>query len=354
MAEICIIIVESFTINDYAIMGITITFEFHVHISRSEKDSKQTSWQIIKQHDRQTENTEENDSTALDFIERAEGVVKRLKESMSKSAVDNYQTALRSLRRYLGNVTNRKLDNQAIKGFERWLRDRQLSLNSISCYMRSLRSLCSKMNDLRLSEAFDNVYTGRETTEKRAVSESDISKVKRVEIKRGSFMRLARDLFLFSFYARGMPFVDLAFLHQSQISDGVLTYHRHKTGQRVMVRLEPCMLDILSRYQRDGQLYVFPLLQSEDPQKAYLEYLNRLNQYNRSLKAIAKKAGVTSRLTSYTTRHTWASVAYNSDVDLPIISKALGHTNTQTTLTYIKEINDSRLDVANRLLVSRI
>ena len=332
-------------------MGITITFEFHVHISRSERDNKQ----MLEKENRQKAKCEENDKTVSGFIERAEALVKRLKDSMSKSTIDNYLTALRSLRQYIGNsISNRKLDTQQIKGFERWLRDRQLSLNSISCYMRSLRSLSSKMNDYRLLEVFNSVYTGRENTDKRAVSESDISLVKAALLRKGTFLSLARDLFLFSFYARGMPFVDMAFLRPSQISDGVLTYCRHKTGQRVVVRLEPCMLDIISRYQREGQNYVFPLLQSEDPHKAYLEYQNRLNQYNRSLKTIARKAGVASCLTSYTTRHTWASIAYNSNVDLPVISKALGHTNTQTTLTYIKEINDSRLDEANQEIVSRI
>ena len=79
-----------------------------------------------------------------------------------------------------------------------------------------------------------------------------------------------------------------------------------------------------------------------------------LNRYNHSLKTLAKKAKVTSRLTSYTARHTWASVAFSSNVDLPVISKALGHTNTQTTLTYIKEINDFRLDEANKRIVNMI
>jgi integrase len=79
-----------------------------------------------------------------------------------------------------------------------------------------------------------------------------------------------------------------------------------------------------------------------------------LNRYNRSLKTLARKAGVTRRLTSYTPRHTWASVAYDQNVDLSVISKALGHTNTQTTLTYIKEISDNRLAEANHLIVGRI
>ena len=169
-----------------------------------------------------------------------------------------------------------------------------------------------------------------------------------------SFLSLTRDLFLFSFYAQGMPFVDMAFLRSSQIRDGQLIYHRHKTGQRVTIHLEPCMLAIISQYQRKGSDYVFPLLCSDNPQKAYDEYLLMLNRYNHTLKTLAKKARVTSRLTSYTARHTWASIAFSSNVDLPVISKALGHTNTQTTMTYIKEINDSRLEEANRRIINMI
>jgi integrase len=150
-----------------------------------------------------------------------------------------------------------------------------------------------------------------------------------------------------------MPFVDIAFLRRSQINDNQLTYYRHKTGQRIVIPLEPCMNEIISRYQSDSE-YVFPLLRSLEPQKAYNEYLQMLNRYNRSLKTLARKAGVTRRLTSYTPRHTWASVAYDQNVDLSVISKALGHTNTQTTLTYIKEISDNRLAEANHLIVGRI
>ena len=150
-----------------------------------------------------------------------------------------------------------------------------------------------------------------------------------------------------------MPFVDIAFLRHSQICGNHLIYQRHKTGQRIVVPLESCMFEIINRYRSDRD-YVFPLIKSNDPSIAYHEYLIMLNRYNRSLKTLARKSGLNLRITSYTARHTWASVAYSSNVCLPIISKALGHTNPQTTLTYIKEINDKRLEEANREIISRI
>ena len=69
---------------------------------------------------------------------------------------------------------------------------------------------------------------------------------------------LVRDVFLFCFYACGMPFVDVAFLKKSQIKGGILVYHRRKTDQVVQIKLEPCMQEIINRYRSDGSDYVFP------------------------------------------------------------------------------------------------
>ena len=324
-------------------MGLSIRFELHIHINR---DVRNTMHQC---------KMEKPANSWISFISLAKEKVENLRTMMSRATIDNYLTALRSLHQYLGNdIALEKIDSQVIKGYERWLRDRKLSLNTISCYMRSLRSLYSKIECGFQTAPFDDAYTGKTKTEKKAITEEDITRLKSVHLYPNSFLSLTRDLFLFSFYAQGMPFVDMAFLRSSQIRDGQLIYHRHKTGQRVTIHLEPCMLAIISQYQRKGSDYVFPLLCSDNPQKAYDEYLLMLNRYNHTLKTLAKKARVTSRLTSYTARHTWASIAFSSNVDLPVISKALGHTNTQTTMTYIKEINDSRLEEANRRIINMI
>ena len=324
-------------------MGITIKFEFHLHISRVEKGMQSSKQQT--------------DSTMNEkgFLETAKGIAENLRATLSPSTINNYLTALRSLKDYIGGeIAVNQLDKQTFKGFEKWLLQRDVCLNTISCYMRSLRSLFRKMKSEADSEAFDSVYTGKAKTEKRAIEASDIIRLKSIRLKPGSSVCQARDLFLFSFYALGMPFVDIAFLRKSQISDGQLVYLRHKTGQRISVRLEPCMTEIIRRYQTDHSEYVFPIIDSNDPYKAYKEYHQKLVGYNRALKSLGKKAGISANLTSYTPRHTWASLAYSSNVDLPVISKALGHTNPQTTMTYIRQINDARLEDANHGILERL
>ena len=168
-------------------------------------------------------------------------------------------------------------------------------------------------------------------------------------------MASALHLFLFSFYAMGIPFVDLAHLKKSQVKDGVLTYRRRKTNRPVRVKLEKCMLDILEKYKAEGTDYLFPILYKvKDGRQVAVSYASALNRYNRSLKQLARQAGIGVNLTSYVARHSWASIAYEHGIGLPVISKALGHTDTKTTLIYIEGIKDERLAEANRGLLERI
>lgn len=326
-------------------MGITIRFEFHLHINRTDGKRKVTQDRLADSAQPKT-----------GFLEAATDEAERLRPTLSLSTINNYKTALRSFREYLGgrDLPVSLISQQIFKGYERWLLQRNICLNTVSCYMRSLRSLLQKLDNGLHADAFGSVYTGQAKTEKRAVPESDIVSLKKLTLKPHTFASLARDLFLFSFYALGMPFVDMAFLKKSQMADNQIVYYRHKTGQRVAVHLEPCMIEIINRHQSTKSDYVFPLLHSSEPEKAYVEYLYMLNRYNRTLKRLARKAGVCSRLTSYTSRHSWASVAFSNNVDLPVISKALGHTNPQTTLTYIRQINDSRLEEANKAILATL
>ena len=99
---------------------------------------------------------------------------------------------------------------------------------------------------------------------------------------------------------------------------------------------------------------MFPLIHATDEQEAYTEYLKTLNRYNRMLKRLGEMASIHHQLTSYVSRHSWASIAYDSNVDLAIISKALGHANPQHTLIYIRQINDSRLYDANQQILKKV
>ena len=286
--------------------------------------------------------------------ERAQQAMEELSRRRAKSTIDNYQTALRSLLTYAGkDIKVSQIDTAMMEGYQRWLQMRGVGRNTSSCYMRSLRALLRHIQpEGEYKEAFKNVFTGNEKTEKRAIMEEDIRKLSTtpLQLPQGGREEMARDYFLFSFCAMGMPFVDLAFLRKRQVKDGYIEYRRHKTGQRVKVKIEPLMQDIINRYAREDNGYLFPILTCKDEKLAMREYERKRSKYNRLLGQLAKKA-MLPHLTSYVARHSWASIAYSNNVALPIISKAMGHTSTQTTLVYISEINNHKIEEANKSMM---
>lgn len=327
-------------------LGITIRIDFHIHIIRENKEARfgasKKPQATEKQYDK-------------NLLRLARQKAEELRPSISLSTFDNYMTSIRSLECFLLRPINRAdLTPELLRSYEQWLRGRNVCLNTISCYMRSLRSLLTKLCGNEVSNCFDKVFTGQTKTDKRAIEPTCISRLRQLQLAEGSSKALARDLFLFSFYALGMPFVDLCYLRWQHIKDGVLTYARHKTGQTISVHLEQPMIDILNRYANRGSDYVFPLLTDSNPNRTYRQYQSQLSNYNRMLKQLAEEAGISERLTSYTSRHTWASIAFQQNVELPVISKALGHANPQNTLIYIRQINDQRLHQANSKIVKMV
>lgn len=275
-----------------------------------------------------------------------------LTASRGKSTIDNYRTALNSFISYAGrDITTDGLSQQLLEGWQLWLKEKGVVLNTISCYMRSLRSLVrksSKEGASVINAFFEGVFTGSAATEKRSIPQTELRKLKELSLPQGTALSLARDIFLFCVYALGMPFVDVAFLKKKQISNGYIEYQRHKTNQRIRIKIESPMKRIIDRYSQPDSPFVFPILSKGTMQ----EYENARNLYNRHLQRLSILARLNGKLTSYVARHSWASMAYNSNVDLPVISKALGHTNSKTTLVYIREIDDHRIDQANRKLIN--
>jgi len=293
-----------------------------------------------------------------DFVKMARGVIEQAKEEESYSRAANYGTALRSFLRFYraSPLCICDITEEVITNYQRWLQHHDICMNTISCYMRSLRSIYNKVVE-KTAEAspFDKVFTGKTPTEKRAITVDDIKRIQSLHFPERSHLSFYRDIFLFSVFTMGMPFVDIAHLRKTSISDGVISYRRRKTGQSIKVAVEPCIWQIIERYSVAGSAYVFPILTDGDENisgsDTFLQYKSKLRAYNYALKRIGEMAGVSRRLTSYVGRHTWASIAYKSCIDLPIISRALGHTSTNTTMTYIKEIEHSKLWEANKRLL---
>lgn len=289
----------------------------------------------------------------LDYMQTQ---IERLKAANRLGTAKNYEKTMHSLKAFLGNVRLplSALTEQVISDYNAFLVQRGLVRNSVSFYMRVLRAVYNKAVRQKLIEQqhpFTDVYTGIDRTRKRAVSESIIAQLHRLELEEGSPLALCRDMFIFSYCTRGMAFVDIAYLRKENLQNGMICYARRKTGQLLSVRIEPGIQRIIDRYASRERPYLFPLLSSTDAVMAYGEYQVALNTYNRFLGRLSKMLGSGVKLTSYTSRHSLATAARNHNVPISVISQGMGHTSEQTTQIYLAMLENSVIDDANHGII---
>lgn len=273
---------------------------------------------------------------------------------------ENYATAVRSFRRFVGTDCDIPLDCidiNIIVSYEAHLKSRGLCPNSTSYYMRNLRAIYNRAADREMAprrNPFKHVYTGIDRTVKRAVPLRVIKRIKELDLSRHPAMDYTRDIFMFSFYTRGMSFIDMAFLKKKDLRNGILTYRRHKTGQLLSIKWEKPMQDIVDKYSDRTSQYLFPIITAAEPGDQRRQYRNAAHLINNKLKHIGRLINSPVALTTYVARHAWASIARSKNIPISIISEAMGHESESTTRIYLTSFDTSTVDRANTLILKSL
>ena len=284
-----------------------------------------------------------------------ESVIERLRQLNHIGTAKNYHAALGSFKRFRDNkdVPLAAIDQMIMEDYQAYLKSAGLTPNSISFYMRILRAVYNRAVEQGLTKdrnPFRTVFTGTEKTLKRAISISDIKRIKNLDLAFKPNLESARDMFLFLFLCRGISFIDAAFLKRTDIQNGVLTYRRHKTNQVLHIKIIKPIKELLDRYSDKDSPYLLPIISHPggDERKQYETALRRVNN---ALKIIAGMVKLPIPLTTYVTRHAWASIAKSKNVPVNVISDALGHDSIATTQIYLASIDTSTIDRVNELII---
>lgn len=247
-----------------------------------------------------------------------------------------------------GDVRLSQITATVIGAYEKWLHENGVVRNTVSFYMRILRAVYNRAVrkcGLVVNNPFADVYTGNDRTEKRNVNKFVVQQLINLDLSHSRGLEFARDMFLFSFLTRGMPFVDMAYLRWSDIKGKTLTYCRHKTGQQIKQTIDPQAMRIIEHWHVAGSAMVFPILDTTaDEGDIYRQYRSALSLHNKRLRKISAMIGDDVHLTSYVARHTWATMAWECGVPLVEISIVLGHTSERTTRIYLDVWDSPRLD----------
>ena len=284
-------------------------------------------------------------------------VIAQLKKLGRVRTSETYTATLKSFMEFHNgqDIPLDGISSELMMMYEAWLKLRGVSMNTSSFYMRILRAVYNQAVEKDLVEQrhpFRHVYTGVEKTKKRAIALKDIRKIKNLDLSMKLSLDFARDLFLFSFYTRGMSFVDIAYLRKSDLSNGILTYRRRKTGQTLTIRWEKCMAEIVGKYHDEKSEFLFPMLTTEGDNRK--QYKNALRLTNYRLRTISKMLGIQKPITMYVARHSWASAARQKNIPLSVISEGMGHDSEQTTKIYLASLDTSVIDKANKMILDNL
>ena len=283
-----------------------------------------------------------------------------LSEEIGNSRV--YKDSLRSLEVYCKNgldIPFSDIDMDFLLGYEKWLREKNCKESSMNLYFRTLRSTYNKAIERKYAKKdtypFNDFKVSKFSikTEKRAISKDNIKLIMNVDLsKENDYIRLSRDLFVFSYLCSGISFSDMANLKHGNINDRLL-YTRQKTHRRINVPICDEAKEIMKKYFNPDNEYVFPIL--NHAHKTKMQQYNRkkkvILKVNRYLKKISKKIGIEVKLTTYVSRHSYATVLKNSGVNIALIGETLGHSDLKTTQIYLDSFENSQIDEAMKHLL---
>ncbi len=288
-----------------------------------------------------------------------QGVIGQLKRLGKVRTSETYSATLASFMKFRDgeDLLLCEMDGETTMLYEAWLKANGNCPNTVSFYMRILRAVYNRAVEKELTEQkypFKHVYTGIGKTVKRAVPLKSIRRIKELDLTLKPHLDYARDMFLFSFYTRGMSFIDMAYLKKSDLKDGIIIYRRRKTGQQLTIKWEKCMEEIITKYGKNPCThYLLPIITNPLADER-TQYLNALCRINVALKEVARLAGLHIPLSMHCARHCWASIARSKNIPLSVISEGMGHDSEETTRIYLASLDTSTVDKANSLILKSL
>ncbi len=293
-----------------------------------------------------------NEQSLFNFMR---DIIFQLKQMGKHRTSETYYATLKSFMQFREDrdILLDDISSDLILMYEAYLLGKGITRNSSSFYIRILRAVYNRAVEKELTLQrfpFKHVYTGIDKTVKRAISLKAIKHIKNLDLSLNPTLDFARDIFLFSFYTRGMSFIDMAYMKKKDLVNGILTYRRRKTGQQLFIKWEKCMQEVVNKHDIMGNCYLLPIIKVPNINERR-QYENTLRLVNNKLKDIAKMIHLQIPLSTYVARHAWASIAKSKNIPISVISEGMGHDSEKTTQIYLASLDSSVINEANSIII---
>ena len=284
------------------------------------------------------------------FSRCGENYINRLRKEGRYSTAHVYKNALYSFSKFCGtlNMSFRQVTKERLRRYGQYLYECGLKPNTISTYMRMLRSIYNRGVEAGsapyVPRLLHDVYTGVDVCQKKALPAGELHKLL-YEDPKSERLRRTQIIAALMFQFCGMSFADLAHLEKSALDQSVLRYNRIKTKTPMSVEVLDTAKGMINQLRSnqepipDCPNYLFDILcgnKKRKDERAYREYQSALRRFNNRLKDLARALRLKSPVSSYTLRHSWATTAKYRGVPIEMISESLGHKSIKTTQIYLK------------------
>ena len=284
------------------------------------------------------------------FSRCAEFYIGRLRKEGRHSTAHVYKNAIFSFSKFCGtsNVSFRQVTRERLRRYGQYLYECGLKPNTISTYMRMLRSIYNRGVEAGsapyVPRLFHDVYTGVDVRQKKALPAGELHRLL-YEDPKSERLRRTQTIAALMFQFCGMSFADLAHLEKSALDQSVLRYNRIKTKTPMSVEVLDTARGMINQLRSNQEPipdcpdYLFDILcgnKKRKDERAYREYQSALRRFNNCLKDLARALRLNSPVSSYTLRHSWATTAKYRGVPIEMISESLGHKSIKTTQIYLK------------------
>tara|TARA_R110001583_G_C5612071_1_gene405411 strand:- start:257 stop:1513 length:1257 start_codon:yes stop_codon:yes gene_type:complete len=299
-------------------------------------------------------------SNGLMLKEWGQVIIDRKLRSNKPSSAEWYMSGIKAFIKFNNNKDIRldQLNVTMLKDYQIYKESEGVKPNSISSVLRAIRAIYNAaINEDRI-EVTKNPFhrykiPSSNQTKKRAISKEEFLRIRKLNYEKGSALWHTKNYALVMFNCRGMNLIDLVKLKKSNVRQERIFYGRSKTGDPLSVKLTTELKEILCHYleNKEDNDFLFPANYDGSTAK-YEKYKTIRRRVNERLKIIASDAGIEQHFTTYSIRHSWATIAKFMGISTAIISEGLGHSSLKTTEIYLKRFDNSTLDEANEMIVA--
>ncbi|QLC67184.1 site-specific integrase [Flavobacterium sp. LPB0248] len=291
----------------------------------------------------------------LSYTTFHESLIEEIKNAGKLSTSNIEKDTLRSIQRFFNRteITFKDLSVDAIYKYQSFLNSNNNSQSTIGIRIRTLRAVFNKAINREIIPSTTYPFNKfkvskiKESGKKEYLSEEELVLLKNAELLNKNDI-FARDMFLLSFYGRGINFIDLIQLKKTDLYKETITYKRSKTEVIVNFKINDFWKHKLAEYiSPTDSLYLFNIIRNNQNSEIYInnkkeKYLK--NYINTPLKRIITDLDIKKKITYYCARHSFATILKFNNISIEIIKEALGHKDIKSTMSYLNTLPSNTLD----------